>query len=112
MFPENRFKKVPVKHLCAKKSKKTPSIANISMRISKIEAVWRIDDFPFAKPHLFFFFQIGHLKTKTAGIGRTAPIRSQYSRRHNASAPVSVRIFPQNTPPQYVFLIYILLTNA
>ena len=46
MFPENRFKKVPVKRFCAKKSKKTPSIANISMRISKIEAVWRIDDLP------------------------------------------------------------------
>ena len=31
--------------LC-KKSKKTPSIANISMRILKIEAVWRIDALP------------------------------------------------------------------
>ena len=46
MFPKNRFKKVSVKHFCAKKSKKTPSIANISMHILKIEAVWRIDDLP------------------------------------------------------------------
>ena len=47
MFPENRFKKVPVKHFCIKKIKKTPpSTAKTAMRISKIEAVWRIDDLP------------------------------------------------------------------
>ena len=46
MFPKNRFKKVSVKRFCAKKSKKTPSIANISVHILKIEAVWRIDALP------------------------------------------------------------------
>ena len=47
MFPEYRFKKVPVKHFCTKKIEKTPpSTAKTAMRISKIEAVWRIDDLP------------------------------------------------------------------
>lgn len=47
MFPKNRFKKVSVKHFCAKKSKKLrPSTAEAAMRILKIKAVWHIDDLP------------------------------------------------------------------
>ena len=47
MFPKNRLKKAPVKHFCTKKIEKTPpSTAKTAMRISKIEAVWRIDALP------------------------------------------------------------------
>ena len=34
MFPENRFKKVPMKHFCAKNRKKSSSTADITTNIS------------------------------------------------------------------------------
>jgi len=94
--------------LC-KKIKKTPSIANISMRISKIEAVWRIGALPFAKPHLFFFFQIGHLKTKTAGIAAPHMLANGIP-RNGSFRPPAYGFSKKYTST--AFLIYILLTNA
>ena len=93
MFPENRFKKVPVKRFCAKKSKKLrPS--PISRCVYQKSKPFGVSTTCFLK-NLIFFLQIERLRFKTAGIA--APhTRSEYP-----TATTQAPLFPYGSFPKH-----------
>ena len=111
MFPENRFKKVPVKRFCAKKSKRIrrpPAKSQRSRRTSKPFGVsvpcllQNLIFFSFSKSNVYSF--------KPAGIRRARTPHQRYPAPMVSSDFLQTAYSPKNAAI-YTFLIYILLTN-